>query len=331
MTNTIRNDGGVAVDEVSLGGESTGELTIDTSGLAPAEPLADEAIAQDEQFLDAHDGEKLFYQTWYSEEAPASKGVVALMHGYGEHSSRYDHVAGALVRAGYAVGAIDARGHGRSTGKRAHVSDFDDYVRDYDRLVEATASRWPERPHFALGHSNGGLIVLQYALDHPRGVDGFVTTSPFLGFAVEVPAVKAAAGHVLSRIWPTFSMPNGVDPSVLSHDEHVVEKYERDPLVLKVATGRWFTEARSAQEELVERVSEIEAPCLFLVAGSDELADPARTDEVFHRLGGGDREMDIYPELKHEILNERNWGRIVERMVDWMRRHGPVDSTEEAA
>lgn len=306
----------------------------DATGLAPSRPVRDDRIVRDETFVDAFDDERLFCQVWSRADEAPDHGVVPLIHGYGEHSSRYDHVAAAFVRAGYAVIAIDARGAGRSTGKRAFVEDFDHYVRDYRTLVERARERWPELPLFGLGHSNGGLTLLRYALAHDRAaseLSGIVVTSPFLGFQVDVPAHKAAAARIMSRVWPSFSMPNDLDPNHLSHDSHVVETYDDDPLVLRIATARWFTEALEAQADLRERAGDIDHPALFLVAGADELADPSVAEDIFHDLGAADREMEVFPNLYHEVLNEPNWARTADRIIDWMHRLAPTATAEDAA
>jgi lysophospholipase len=326
MTDPHGHDGSARVN-----GPETERPAIDTQGLAPAMPLDDASVVRDEQFIDAHDEVKLFLQTWLPAGGPPNRGIIAVMHGYGEHSSRYDHVAGAMVRAGYGVVAIDARGHGRSTGKRAHVESFDDYVRDFDAMLAFADEKWPELPVFGLGHSLGGLIVLHHAMAPPRSIAGYVTTSPFLDFAFDVAPTKAAFGHMMSRLWPSFSLPNDVDPSLLSHDERVIDKYRRDPLIVRTATGRWFTETRGAQKKLRDHADQIQAPCLFLVAGADELADPDATEEIFHRMSGGSREMDVYPQLRHELLNEPNWGQIVGRIADWLAGRTESKTTEEAA
>ena len=292
---------------------------LDFSGLAPAEHLDDEDVVSEEGFWHAFDGERLYWQSWEPEDGP-TRGIVSLMHGYAEHSSRYDHVAGALCRAGYAVMAMDARGHGRSTGKRGYVDDFDDYVLDFDLLKLHTADRWPGLPHFCLGHSNGGLIVLRYALREPERVTGYVVTSPMCGMAVEVPAYKSILAGVASKMWPSLSLPSGVRAEDISHIDRVCEKYADDPLVFPTATARWFVSARKAMADTFERADELQAPVLMLIAGSDELVDPRASEDVFHRMGGSDREMELYPELFHEILNEESWDDIMRRILDWMEK-----------
>lgn len=300
---------------------------IPLSDLEPGE--IDEQVERSETFLETGDGEQLFCQTWEADRSSDDRhGTVALMHGYGEHSSRYDHVASALVRYGYTVSAIDARGHGRSTGKRAHVESFGDYVRDFHQLVEWTEARSGEGPPVALGHSNGGLIALRHAQKHPDACSAYVLTSPMCGFPDDLPALKVASGRVLSRIWPGFSMDSEIDPDDLTHDSSVARRYDRDPLVLDVATARWFTESRRAQRELLEDADRLRQPSLFLVSGDDALTAPDATREVFDAMASPDRELELYPDLYHELLNETEWRDIVRHIGRWLRRRDGAASRE---
>jgi alpha-beta hydrolase superfamily lysophospholipase len=292
---------------------------VELSDLSPGRDVPADVFVRDETFLEAFDGEQLFCQRWSPPDGPPSRGVVALMHGYGEHATRYDHVAAGLVRAGYGVMAIDARGHGRSTGKRAHVEAYDHYVRDFGRLVRAVQQQWPDQPTFCLGHSNGGLIVLHYAIDPATDITGCVVTSPMCGFALEVPTVQSWAGRLLSRVWPSFSFRSNLAPEELSHVREVVEQYEDDPLVQQHTTARWFTEAQHAQAEMLRRAPEVECPFLFVVSGDDSICSPDATESVFHRLGSADREMKVVPGAYHEVLNETNWHDVLQHVVDWMR------------
>ena len=61
-----------------------------------------------------------------------------LVHGLKDHSDRYAAFAWALVEAGYAVHAVDLRGHGDSSGDRVWVSHFDDYLDDVLMALDLT-------------------------------------------------------------------------------------------------------------------------------------------------------------------------------------------------
>lgn len=276
-----------------------------------------ESMTRKDGFWKSWDDTDIYWQRW---QADSPKAFVALMHGYGEHSTRYHHVAAALVRSGFTVMAIDARGHGRSAGIRGHVEAYDDFVRDYALLISKLKEEG-DLPIFCLGHSNGGLIALRHALGQEDArILGYAVTSPFCGFKVHVPAVKALLGNTMSKVWPSLSIPTGLDAAVLSHRKEVVDAYRADPLVLSKATARWFTETKAAQADLKLRARQIQKPLLFLVAGSDELADPMLAEAVYHEAGSHDREFEVFPDLFHEILNEDSWPDHVRHIVGWMEK-----------
>lgn len=103
------------------------------------------------------DGLTLYSQSWWPEgEAQA---LVLIVHGFAEHSSRYDHVARILVGRGYGVYALDQRGHGRSEGPRANLHVFSELVADLRRYSEMLYERHPALPRFVLGHSMGGAVT----------------------------------------------------------------------------------------------------------------------------------------------------------------------------
>ncbi len=291
---------------------------IDFSDLAPTQPCPAD-VSHEEGFWKAWDDTELYWQRW-NQDSP--KACIALMHGYGEHSGRYHHVAAALVRAGFGVMAIDARGHGKSGGVRGHINRFEDFIRDLDQLISQTKKHF-DVPIFVLGHSNGGLIALRHALTQRDDIVGYAVTSPFCGIKAHVPAVKALAGNVMSSIWPTLSIPTGLDAAAVSHRKDVVDLYRTDPLNLTNATARWFTETKAAQADLLVRAGSIEKPFLFLVAGADELVEPKAAEEVYHAMNSMDREFEVFPELFHEILNEDSWTEHVQHIAAWMEKRTP--------
>lgn len=90
---------------------------------------------------------------WEPDQPP--KAVVCLIHGLGEHSGRYAHVAAKLCDAGYAVTAIGLRGHGRSSGRRGHIP-IDVAHDDVDRLLADVKVRYAGLARFLYGHSLEG-------------------------------------------------------------------------------------------------------------------------------------------------------------------------------
>ena len=99
------------------------------------------------------DKTRLYAQSWQPDGAAV--GVVCLVHGLGEHSSRYAHVAAALGAAGYVTLTFDQRGHGKSQGARGDAASYDEQMDDIKRLLAEAGERYPVLPRFLYGHSTG--------------------------------------------------------------------------------------------------------------------------------------------------------------------------------
>ncbi len=285
---------------------------------APKNPPA--AAPESGELVDGH-----WRRSWRPEGA--ARANVVLVHGYGEHSGRYDHVGRALAAAGLAVYTGDLTGHGRTLGRRGYVASFDEYCQDVDRLM-AWAQEKPART-FLLGHSMGGLVASTWLLGSTArssgeaAVKGLVMTSPFFGLKLPVPAIKRAAGVVASKIWPTLAMPAGLLGSDLTRDPAMVADHDADPLNNTVATARWFTEATTAQARLLERAPTVTLPVLCLVGAADRVADPAATEAVFAAFGSKDKTIDLKTGQFHELFNEPEVDRraTIAEVVAWVERH----------
>ncbi|RME45356.1 MAG: alpha/beta fold hydrolase, partial [Chloroflexi bacterium] len=118
------------------------------------------------------DNLKIFYQHWRPETDP--RAVLVIVHGYAEHSGRYQHVAEYFVERGYAVYALDHRGHGRSEGERAYVDRYNDLLVDLRTFVELVRQRELARRIFMVGHSMGGALATLFAAEHGDLLHGLV-------------------------------------------------------------------------------------------------------------------------------------------------------------
>jgi len=265
--------------------------------------------AEEHSFV-AEDGLKIFYRTYLPRrqtgKSEQERTKLVIVHGIGEHSGRYNNVVDVLLPQGISVWALDLRGHGRSEGKKGHIASFEEYTSDVLSLVNiARKSKEEDVKCFMLGHSMGGLITLYFALRYPELIDGMIVSSPALGLAVRVPFIKVILGRLMSFLFPSFTMGNGLNVGMLSHDEGMVRAYVEDPLVHDRVSARWFTEILNAMEYVNSLATSLKIPILMQLAQDDRLTDPLVAEEFFERLTVRDKTLLVYEGLYHEIYNEQ--------------------------
>ncbi len=270
-------------------------------------------------FIKSHDGTELFFRLW---PATTDKriGFFVVVHGLGEHSGRYEHFASYFNSLGYDVAAFDLRGHGRSGGKRGDVADFQQYIDDVDIFWQFIAEERKDVPGFLIGHSMGGLIVLRYGLIYSTpNMKAIIASGPLLRIKAPVPRWKVLLGRLLLRLFPTFSMPNGIDPSNLSRDKEVVKKYVEDPLVHRKVSVRWFFNTLRAMEDTMNRAHTMYYPLLVMHGGSDMLTDPDASEEFVKRSSSRKKKFIRYPQLYHEIFNEPEKEIVYSDLEGWIK------------
>ena len=241
----------------------------------------------------------------------APKATLVVCHGYAEHSGRYEAVAARLAQRGLAVWAIDLRGHGASGGERASVIDVAHLVDDVLVALERARAAHPSLPTFLLGHSMGGLVSTALAIEHQDRLRGLVLS----GAAVSDPAG-------LEPLLELDPLPEVVLSSeLLSRDPEVGRGYDEDPLNYRGPFRRETLRAlTSGARRVRERFATLRLPLLVLHGGDDQIVPAAASQDLFDGAGSSDKELGIYPGLRHEILNEPEGPGITDRIADWVLR-----------
>jgi acylglycerol lipase len=265
-------------------------------------------------------GVELYWQGWLPEAEP--RALVVISHGASEHSARYSHVAERLVAAGYAVYALDHRGHGRSEGKRAQLDRLDHVVADLRGFVDLAAQRHPGAPVYLLGHSMGGAIAVAYALRHQETLAGLVLSAP-VADPNAAGAVTRGVSRVLSAVAPDLGVYQ-VDASLVSRDAEVVRAYEEDPLNHHgKLPARTVAELTAAVQRFPEEVPSLRLPLLVMHGSADGLVPEAGSHLVHERAGSDDKTLEIFEGLYHEILNEPEQDRVLDLIVTWLDERSP--------
>ena len=216
-------------------------------------------------------GLEIFTRSW---SPPAdSRAVVVIAHGVSEHSGRYEHVARRLVKAGYAVEALDHRGHGRSGGDRAVIDRMQNAVDDVASVLIRAGAEHAGEKVFLLGHSLGGLISLETALQRPELLDGLVLSAPAAALEAASP-LELFGARVLSALAPRTGVFE-IDSDLVSRDPQVVADYDADPLGYHgKIPARTIYEMAEVVRTFPDRVPSLELPLLAAATAEDGAVVP---------------------------------------------------------
>jgi alpha-beta hydrolase superfamily lysophospholipase len=266
----------------------------------------------------APDGASLAYEAHDAKNAATALLVVP---GWSDHAGRYGALAQRLAAAGVATYAMDLRGHGRSAGRRAHLTRFSQLLGDLQAFRRAVRQR-TDAAQVLLGHGFGGLVVLRYLETQPPDVlRAAIVSSPFLGPAQPVPLWRQLVSRVCVDLWPTIPFPLGRDPDHVSRDPAVCAAFATDPHVEGRYTAGAWSETQWAQRAVVADAHRIECPLLFLLAGEDRLAD-AHLARAFADGLRGRVEVRWHPEMYHELLSDPQRERVISEMLAFVGTAG---------
>lgn len=293
--------------------------------------------------LDTADGCQLHVAPTVPAAAPL-RGQVLIVHGLGEHSGRYAHVARHLAAAGFTVAAYDHRGHGRSPGPRGVIPAADSLLADLGRMVARLRAAQPGLPLLLLGHSLGGLVVGRYVAEglaaQPapwwQAVDGLVMSSPALDLGMN--AAQKALLAVLGPVAPNLAVANGLKPEWVCRDPAVVRAYVADPLVHDRIAPRLVRFMLDAGALVRERAAQWRTPTCLLYAGADRCVAPRGSAAFAAAAPAACVQTTAYPGLAHEIFNEPEQAQVLADLTAWLQARfatlaaaGPHAATARAA
>jgi alpha-beta hydrolase superfamily lysophospholipase len=286
-----------------------------------------------EYFFSASDGVGLFAREWFPEEPSQVRATVVLVHGIGEHSGRYSHVAEFLSQRSISVLGFDLRGHGRSQGLRGDTPSYDQFLNDIGQRIRSARDVFPGRKIFLLGHSLGGNLVINYVLRRMSSssmtdpVDGVIVSGPALQLAMEPPAWKTALAQILIHLAPGFSIASGLEANAISRDPAVVHAYLADPLVHDRITPRLYLGFSHAGILALEHagdwpvVREHPLPGLLTYGTADRLVSILAIQNFARKVNLPSVSLVPWQGLFHEIHNEPEQKAVLAAYGDWIEAH----------
>ncbi len=273
--------------------------------------------------LNMADGTALTTYQWLPQTA-APKGVIVIVHGYGEHAGRYEHVAAYFNKIGYALYAADHRGHGRSRGERlGYFASFEPLSDDLTQVIGWAHAQHAGLPLYLLGHSLGGLLTLYHEIKSPSSsISGVILSDPALTPSVSVPPLQKTLVQFLNRIAPTLKVVPRVASTALSRDASVGTAYDADPNVYHEAiSARVGVEVVNASDLVYANAFKFTLPLLMLIGTADQIAKPEHGLYVYDHVGSADKTLKKYEGFYHELLNEPEKEQIMGEIAAWLAKH----------
>ena len=276
------------------------------------------------------------------------KAILQIAHGMQEFIDRYDKFAEYMCSKGYLVTGNDHLGHGGSINSeedRGYFCEKDGnkaVLNDIHKLTEITKKEYPNKPYFLLGHSMGSFYARQYIGEFGYELDAAI----IMGTGHQpLPVVQAGMAacrmFALGRGWRYRSKavnamafgaynkkfaPARTNEDWLTRDEKIVDWYINEPRCNYIFTLNGFYNmflgiSRLHDKNLLNNVPK-DLPLFFVSGQDDPVGDfgkgvKAAVDSL-KNVGVKNIDMKLYPNDRHEILNEFDKEQVYEDLYNWL-------------
>ena len=278
----------------------------------------------------------------------ALRGIIQIAHGVAEHVERYDAFAAFLAENGFLVVANDHLGHGQSVAHPEDLGFFGEEngwqlpVGDMHKLYELTHAEHPELPYFLFGHSMGSFLARTFIIQYPEALTGAIICGTGQQSALMVAGGKLLGKMEMNKHGARYKSEklNGIafgsynngfaehrtDYDWLSRDNAVVDKYIEDPLCGFVPSAGLFYDMMTGIQFIgsAKNIAKMNKSLpVFLIAGDKDPVGEngkgvAKVNSLFLRSGMSDVTMKLYPDCRHEILNELNKDEVMRDVLNWI-------------
>ncbi|WP_186647595.1 alpha/beta fold hydrolase [Fluviispira vulneris] len=285
--------------------------------------------------IKSFDGNELFFRVYTpaKKEQRESKldGVVLAVHGFGEHSGRYAHVARAVCSKNLAFAIFDIRGHGKSGPTRGDAENLHAMVLDVifmtNHVKEILGLTKQKNSFFGLfGHSFGSLLATYAAAHLADSCPPLFLSSPCYGVKQNIPVWKKFLATKVAKFLPNLVAPIGIPPNSLSNNPENNEAARHDHLILTHITARMGSTFLGALDEkkIVQAIRLIRAPVTVIAASDDKLVKIEVTKKCVPYFSHNDSSFKVIEGAGHEIFNETEQCRsqAISDLLKWIEKSG---------
>ena len=314
-------------------------------------------MQKEEFYFDSRDNHTKIHAIRWTPDGDNVVGVVQIVHGMAEYVERYEEFATFLTEHHFVVTGEDHLGHGGSVsedGMKGYFCEQDPatvVVRDVHRLKKMTQELYPGVPYFIIGHSMGSFMTRDYLCRYGSGIDGAVIAGtgmlPETVLLLSKPVTwlqgifkgqKHISQYIDKRAFGSYnkSILNPRTPADwLTSDEKKVDEYIADPNCGFTFTVNGFKTlftliSRTQKKKNVKNIPK-ELPVLMISGEADPVGDYGKgvrkAYSFLQGVGLQNLQLKLYPEDRHELLNERNRQQVMEDIMEWLTKHLVIPTT----
>lgn len=278
------------------------------------------------------------------------KAILQISHGMVEFIDRYEGFANYLCEKGFLVVGNDHLGHGGSVNSKEDWGYFakkDGYrivLDDILKLLNIVKNDFPNKKYYLLGHSMGSFLARLFLIEYGNELDGAI----IMGTGQQSKGTLVA-GKALTKLISLFkgekyrssfinnmalgSYNKKFEPSTthcdwLTKDEKIVNWYYNEPRCQFVFTLNGYYNLFSLIEQIIDEKNLEKMPKdlpVLIVSGEDDPVgnfgkDPKAVYETFKAVGMKNLDLKLYPNDRHEILNETDKALVYEDIYNWLKK-----------
>lgn len=234
-------------------------------------------MKQNYQLLKMADGESIRVGI-FTPDVP-SKGVIQLVHGFGEYIGHYLGLIDFFIAQDYTCVMHDQRGHGEQAAQhpktRGIAPDYHRLIEDVLEVRQVIAKQFPKQAVYLMGHSMGDNIVLNLLLEtqkeNQKLYQKAIVESPWLDLAHPPAKIAQMTANLLGKISPKIRVHTGLNVAAIAHDAKTVKLVTKDGFYHDFLSLRLFSQIKTAGQKVQAKASQLEIPTLLLCAEKDEI------------------------------------------------------------
>jgi alpha-beta hydrolase superfamily lysophospholipase len=308
-------------------------------------------IKKKSDFVKSFDGKNLHLLQWKHTDEPP-KAVLHIVHGMAEYADRYDDFARFMTENGFVVYANDHRGHGftQTDGKLGFFDANDGWtlvVKDIKTISDYIKEQHPDIPYIILGHSMGSFISRTFVIKYPNVANALILsgTAYHPGKIAKVGKTIASIQKILFKAhspsyllnYLTFGSYTKKYKNVktkfdfLSRDPEIVRKYIHDDLCGFICPNSFFIDLLNGLDFIHDenniRKMNLDTPILLAAGKDDPVGEYGKgvekVFEMFKKININNLDIILYPEARHEIINELNKMEVYNDLLKWITHKFP--------